>query len=68
VSTFQDAYQLSGMVVLPVVLLMLGQVGGVIYLSLPFVLLIGMLLWLIDAGLLWLGVRTFRRTEIIARL
>jgi len=68
VSTFQDAYQLSGMVVIPLVLLVLGQIGGVVYLSAGFVFLAGVVLWVIDAVILWFAVRTFRRSEIIARL
>jgi hypothetical protein len=28
----------------------------------------GLLLWLVDAAILWFGVRTFRRSEIIARM
>jgi len=68
VSTFQDASQLGGMVVIPVVLLVVGQLAGVVYLSVPFVFLVGLVLWLIDAAVLWFGVRTFRRSEIIARL
>ncbi|MBN1248609.1 MAG: ABC transporter permease subunit [Anaerolineae bacterium] len=68
VSTYQDAYQLGGMVVLPVILLVLGQIGGVIYLNVGFVLLAGLVLWGIDAVILWFAVKTFRRTEIIARL
>ena len=68
VSTYQDAYQLGSMVVLPVILLVLGQVGGVIYLNVVFVLAAGLLLWILDAIILWFAVRTFRRSEIIARL
>ena len=68
VSTFQDAYQLGSMVVIPVVLLILGQVGGVVYLSPIFVFLVGLVLWAVDAVILWFAVRTFRRSEIIARL
>jgi len=67
-STYQDAYQLGSMVVIPIVVLVLGQVGGVIYLSVGFVLAAGLVLWLIDAVIIWLAVKTFRRSEIIARL
>ena len=66
--TFQEAYQLGGVIVVPMVALVLGQATGVIYFSVSLVLLLGLILWLIDAALLWLGVRTFRRSEIIARL
>ncbi|MBN1284626.1 MAG: ABC transporter permease subunit [Anaerolineae bacterium] len=68
VSTFQEAYQMGGMVVLPVLLLILGQVGGVIYFSTEFSLLVGLALWLIDLGLIWYGARTFRRGELLAKL
>ncbi len=68
VSTFQDAYQFGSMVVIPVVLLILGQIGGVVYLSPIFVFLVGLVLWVVDAVILWFAVRTFRRSEIIARL
>ena len=65
---FQDAYQMGGMVVLPVLLLMFGQISGVMYFSLGVVLLVGMLIWLIDAGLLFLAGRSFRRGELMTRL
>ena len=68
VSTFQDAYQLSGLMVVPVLLLVFGQLAGVLYLNVLAVVLMGLLLWLVDAAILWFGIRTFRRSEIIARL
>jgi len=67
-NTFQEAYQIGGVVVVPVLGLVLGQATGVIYFNVAAVLIVGLVLWLIDAALLWLGVRTFRRSEIIARL
>lgn len=68
VNTFQDAYQLSGLVVLPVVLLMLGQVTGLLFLSEWVVIAVGAVFWLIDAVLVIIGARTFRRSELLARL
>lgn len=68
VRTFQEAYQLGGVVVLPIVALMIGQVAGVMYFSVWLVLLLGLVLWLAAAALLWLGARSLRRTELIARL
>jgi len=65
---FQEAYQLGGAVVLPLVLLVVGQAAGVLYFSTGLVLLLGLLLWGVDAALLWWGKRTFRRGELIARL
>jgi ABC-type transport system involved in cytochrome c biogenesis permease component len=68
VNSFQDAYQLGALVVLPLLLLVFGQVAGVVYLNVLAVALVGLVLWLLDAALLWFGIRTFRRREIIARL
>jgi len=68
VKTFQEAYQLGGLVVLPVVLLVLGQATGVMYFDVGLVALVGLVLWAIDGALLWLGIRLFRRDELIAQL
>lgn len=68
VNTFQEASQIAGVIVLPIVMLVLGQIAGVLYLSLGAVLIVGLILWLIDAVILWFAVRTFKRDEIIARL
>jgi ABC-type Na+ efflux pump permease subunit len=65
---FQDAYQIGGMVVLPVLLLVFGQISGVMYFSLGAVLLVGALIWLIDAVLLWLAGKRFHRSELMARM
>lgn len=65
---FQDAYQMGVIVVLPVLLLVVGQATGVIYFSLGLVLLLGAVLWLADGLLLWFGGRTFQRTELFSRL
>jgi ABC-2 type transport system permease protein len=68
VQTFQEAYQIGAAVVVPVLLLVVGQMSGVMYFSLGLVLLLGLVLWGIDAALLWFGGRTFQRGEVIARL
>ncbi len=65
---FQDAYQMGAMLVLPVILLVLGQAAGVIYLSPWLVVLLGLVLWAINAALLWLGGRVFQRSALAARL
>jgi ABC-2 type transport system permease protein len=64
---FQDAYQMGGMVVLPVLLLIVGQISGVMYFSLGVVLLVGLVIWAIDFGLLWLASRSFRRGELMTK-
>lgn len=64
---FQDAYQTGGLVVLPILLLVFGQISGVMYFSVWVVLLLGLVLWGIDAALIWFGSRTFRRGRLIVR-
>jgi ABC-2 type transport system permease protein len=65
---FQDAYQLGGVIVLPILLLVFGQVSGIMYFSVGLALLLGLGIWLIDALLLWLGSRSFQRGQLIARI
>jgi fatty-acid desaturase len=65
---FQDAYQLGAVVVLPIILLVIGQATGVLYFSTWLVLLLGLVFWAVDAALLWFGARTFHRQELVARL
>ena len=67
VSTFQEAYQIGGAVVLPIVLLIVGQAAGVVVLSTAFVVGLGVVFWALAALLLWYGARTFRRGELMAR-
>ena len=62
--TFQEAYQLGGVVVLPMVGLLAAQVFGGMVFSAWLVALLGLLFWAIDAALLWLGRRSFRRTKL----
>jgi hypothetical protein len=66
--TFQEAYQLGAIVVIPILLLVIGQATGVMYFSTWLVLLLGLVLWTVDGVLLWLGGRKFRRTELATRM
>jgi len=66
--TFQEAYQLGAIVVIPIVLMVVGQATGVMYFSTWLVLLLGLILWAVDGLLLWLGGRKFRRTELATRM
>jgi ABC-2 type transport system permease protein len=68
VKTFQEAYQLGGAVVLPVVLLVAGQAAGVLILSARLVFVLGAVAWAIAAVLLGYGARTFKRTTLGERL
>jgi ABC-2 type transport system permease protein len=65
---FQDAYQTGGLVVLPVLALMIGQISGVMYFSLGVVLFVGLIIWIIDAVLLWFASKGFHRGELMTRL
>ncbi len=67
VQTFMGAYQISGSLVLLVLALVIGQVTGVLYLSVGAAVVVGFALWLIDAVLIWLGMRTMAREALLAR-
>ena len=64
---FQDAYQTGGMVVLPVLLLMIGQISGVMYFSVGVALFVGLVIWLLDIVLLWFASKSFRRGELMTK-
>lgn len=68
VNTFQEAYQAGGIIVVPIIGLVLGQLAGVIFLSFTFAIALGALIWLLDALMLWYGRRNFRREDLLARL
>lgn len=63
----QSAQQLAGVVVLPVVGLVVGQMAGVVQVSPLFVLIVALLLLAIDAALLAAAVRLFQRETILTR-
>ena len=65
--SFQEAYQLGVIVVLPIMFLAIVQTTGVMYFDVGLVFLLGLILWGLDAALLWFGARTFRRSELAAR-
>lgn len=68
VKTFQEAYQLGGVVVIPLVALIISQATGIVYFGSGLAMLLGLVVWIVAAGLLAYGVRGFRRGEIMARL
>jgi ABC-type Na+ efflux pump permease subunit len=61
VSTFMEAYQTTGLLVLPVIVLLVAQVSGVVYLDVATTLLVGLAIWLVDGLLLWAALRLFSR-------
>jgi ABC-type Na+ efflux pump permease subunit len=68
VKTFMEAYQASGVLVILIIILMVAQSTGLLFLS-PFVaVLVGIAFFAIDALLIWIGIRMFSRSELIARI
>jgi ABC-type Na+ efflux pump permease subunit len=62
--TYQEAYQLGGMVAILIVGLLVLQISGVMVFSTWLVALLGLVFWVIDAALVWFGRRTFRRSKL----
>jgi hypothetical protein len=68
VHTFTEAQQTSGLLALPIIMLVIGQAIGVIYLSVGAVVLLGVVIWVLDAVLIWLGVKQFSRSALMTRI
>ncbi len=68
VATAHEAFQAGGLVVLPVVVLLLGQVSGVLFFGPALALGLGAALWLLALGALRMGFGTFRRASLISRV
>jgi ABC-type Na+ efflux pump permease subunit len=66
VKTFMGAYQTSTSSVLLVLALIAGQAFGVFTLNVWVGMLLGLLIFIADAILLWFGARTFNRKAILA--
>ena len=66
--TYQEAYQLGGMVAVLIVGLLILQVAGVMVFSTWLVALLGLLFWAIDAALLGFARRGFRRTKLATQM
>jgi ABC-type Na+ efflux pump permease subunit len=64
----QEATQLGGLFVLPVIALVVGEVRGAVLLGPAMAVAIGLLVWIIAGILLMFGVRRFRRTSLVGRL
>ena len=68
VKTFMEAYQLSASLVVLVLAIVIGQVTGVLYLGTGTVMLVGTIIWIIDAFLIRTSIRQFKRSMLIAKL
>ncbi len=68
VKTFMEAYQLTGSLVIVVLALVVGQATGVLFLGVGMTFLIGTVLWIVDAILIYFNLRIFKRSSLIATL
>lgn len=68
VRTFQEAYQMGGVVVLPIVALVAAQAAGVLYFNVWLALALGAVVWALAGGLLALGGRGFRSEALLTQL
>jgi ABC-type Na+ efflux pump permease subunit len=68
VNTFMEAYQMSASLVVLVLALVIGQISGILFLGVGTVMVIGLLVWLADAVLIYLSVSKFKRSALIAKL
>jgi ABC-type Na+ efflux pump permease subunit len=68
VNTFQEAYQMGGLVVIPIMVLMLAQLSGAVVLSPIIAVAVGAVLWLLDIAIYFVGKALFKRSEWVARL
>ena len=65
VPTFLGAYQTSSAIVLLVVVLFIGQLNGVLYLSVGIGILLGVFLWVIAGILSFFAIRSFNRAKML---
>jgi tellurite resistance protein TehA-like permease len=65
---FQEAYQLGGVIVLPVVALVVGQLAGVVVLDVGLAGILGAVVWLVAAAILYFASRGFRRERLLRQV
>lgn len=65
---FQEAYQLGGAIVLPVVALVVGQLAGVVVLDVGLAAVLGAIVWLVAAAILYFASRGFRRESLLRQV
>jgi ABC-2 type transport system permease protein len=65
---FQEAYQLGGAIVLPVIVLVVAQVAGVLVLDATLAAALGLAVWLIAGAILYSASRGFRRESLLRQV
>lgn len=66
--TSQEANQLGGAVILPLIFLSVGQSSGLLLVSLPIAIAIGAVIWVLALWLVHGGAKRFTRDELAARV
>ena len=64
---FQDAYQTGGLVVLPILALVAGQMTGIMFFTVGTVFFLGLALWILLIVLLRLASRGFSREQLMPK-
>ncbi|MGI6368191.1 MAG: ABC transporter permease subunit [Anaerolineae bacterium] len=67
-TTYVQAQQSSGLLVLPVVAWMVSQATGVFIMGPGMMMLVGTLIWAIGIWLIWLGSKTLSRSRLISQV
>ncbi|MDD1677016.1 MAG: ABC transporter permease subunit [Methanomicrobiales archaeon] len=68
VSTFMEAYQASGGLVVVVLGLLVAQISGILFLSPLIAIVVGSFLFAADAFLIWFGIEVFSRERLVTRM
>jgi ABC-type Na+ efflux pump permease subunit len=63
---FQEAYQLGGLVVLPLVIVLIAQLAGILFLDAAVAAVLGLGVWLLAVAVLRLGYRSFQRERLLS--
>lgn len=64
VKGYQEAQNITGIVVLPILLLLFGQIFGILFLNSLLIFVIGAVLFIIDIFLIKVAAKTFNRNEL----
>lgn len=67
-NTSQEANQLGGAVILPLIFLAVGQSTGLLLVDWPVAIAIGAAIWVVALLLLWRGARRFTRDALVAQV
>lgn len=68
VQSLQAAHQFGSLVVLPIILLLIGQVSGALLFDVRLVVVMGVIVWILATVVLRAAASTFRREQLAARL